>query len=317
MNSLFGCRKERKEEVKGNSVPSAVVEKAPKMKKVVKMFTAISQREGAGFIINRPIGSGQITDKESDPFLLLDELGPRQYKKGEFEGAPWHPHRGFDTVMYMKAGEGKHQDSMGNKGILRAGEVQWMTAGAGILHDEGRDHPGGLLHGFQMWVNLPAKHKMVAPGYQQLGRDNFKFFEVMPGVRGKVIAGRLGGYESKLTPITPITYIDFNLDAGASYDYIIPAESDTTIVYIYEGKGRVCTKRAERKSTFLLSDKGNSVKFEAETALGLVLLSGTKIREPIERYGPFVMNTKKEIRKCLEDYRNGKLATIKGKAVVY
>lgn len=317
MKNLFGCGKEKKEEVKGYMEQSAAEVEAPLMKQVVKTFTAISQREGAGFIINRPIGSGQITDKESDPFLLLDELGPREYKKGEFEGAPWHPHRGFDTVMYMKAGEGKHQDSMGNKGILRAGEVQWMTAGAGILHDEGRDHPGGLLHGFQMWVNLPAKSKMVPPGYQQLGVDNFKFFEVTPGVRGKVIAGKLGAYESKLTPITPITYIDFNLDAGAKYEYIIPAGSDTTIVYIYEGKGKVCKKPAERKVTFLLGDKGESVVLEAETAFNLLLLSGTKIREPIERYGPFVMNTKKEIRKCLDDYRNGTLATIKGKAVTY
>jgi len=303
--------------VKGSMEPSAAVVEAPGMKQVVKMFSAISRSEGAGFMINRPVGSGQISDKEADPFLLLDELGPRQYKKGEFKGAPWHPHRGFDTVMYMKAGEGKHQDSMGNKGILRAGEVQWMTAGAGILHDEGRDHPGGLLHGFQMWVNLPAKSKMVPPSYQQLGVDNFKFFEVKPGVRGKVISGKLGAYESKLTPITPITYIDFNLDAGASYDYPIPAGSDTTIVYIYEGKGKVCTKPAERKVTFLLDDKGETVRLEAKTEFKLLLLSGTKIREPIARYGPFVMNTKKEIRKCFEDYRNGTLATIKGKAVIY
>jgi len=317
MNKLFGCGSgpEKKEEKKEDLEQSIV--SGPKMKSVLKRFSAISQREGAGFIINRPIGSGQISDKEADPFLLLDELGPRHYKKGEFEGAPWHPHRGFDTVMYLKAGEGKHQDSMGNKGIIRAGEVQWMTAGAGILHDEGRDHPGGMLHGFQMWVNLPAKHKMTPPGYQQLGKDNFKFVEVVPGVRGKVVSGKLGEYNSQLKPITPITYIDFNLDAGASYEYIIPAGNDTTIVYVYEGKGRVCNKSAERKVTFLLDDKGESVKLEAETSLGLVLLSGTKIREPIARYGPFVMNTKKEIRKCLEDYRNGTLASIKGKEVIY
>eukprot|EP00486_Rosalina_sp_Unknown_P014844 CAMPEP_0201593864 /NCGR_PEP_ID=MMETSP0190_2-20130828/191358_1 /ASSEMBLY_ACC=CAM_ASM_000263 /TAXON_ID=37353 /ORGANISM="Rosalina sp." /LENGTH=157 /DNA_ID=CAMNT_0048053257 /DNA_START=107 /DNA_END=577 /DNA_ORIENTATION=- len=120
-------------------------------RKIMKQFQAHSQKEGAGFTVHRPIGGYNMNEKESDPFLMLDELGPVVYGPGEFEGAPWHPHRGFDTVMYIKHGEGTHQDSMGTKGIIRAGDVQWMTAGSGIIHDEGKDHPGGLLHGFQMW----------------------------------------------------------------------------------------------------------------------------------------------------------------------
>lgn len=125
----------------------------------------------------------------SSQFLLLDELGPTDYAPGEFKGAPWHPHRGFDTVMYLKQGEGKHQDSMGNSGILRAGDVQWMTAASGIEHDEGRDHPGGTLHGFQCWVNLPRQHKMDAPHYQDVPSCAIPVTQPAPGVSAKIIAG--------------------------------------------------------------------------------------------------------------------------------
>eukprot|EP01083_Nonionella_stella_P050197 133604_1 len=150
-------------------------------RKIVKHFQAHSQKEGAGFTVHRPIGSWHMNETESDPFLMLDEVGPKVYKIDEFEGAPWHPHRGFDTVMYMKSGEGTHQDSMGTKGILVAGDVQWMTAGSGIIHDEGKDHPGGLLHAFQMWVNLPKKYKMCDPQYQQITAKNFPFLEITNG----------------------------------------------------------------------------------------------------------------------------------------
>ena len=136
--------------------------------RLIKKFKAHSQKEGAGFVVRRPIGGPHLLDSVADPFLLLDELGPVEYAKGEFPGAPWHPHRGFDTVMYLKEGEGAHRDSMGNSGVLRAGDCQWMTAASGIVHDEGRDHPGGTLHGFQCWVNLPAKHKMDPPKYQDV-----------------------------------------------------------------------------------------------------------------------------------------------------
>jgi len=307
---------------------------------IVKKFEAHSQREGAGFIVNRPIGGRHMESTESDPFLMLDELGPKQYKKGEFEGAPWHPHRGFDTVMYMKHGEGAHQDSMGNKGRLLQGDVQWMTAGSGIIHDEGRDHPGGLLHGFQMWVNLPRKHKLCDPQYQQITAKNFPFLEVADGVKCKVIAGEIayeeGVFRSPLRPIVPIHYFDYHLESGqVHHRHVIPKEMreafTTVIVYVYDGEGVVAdgdskggddSKRwvtVKRKDTLKMSESGGCIEFESAGTkdFGFLLLMGQPIQEPIAWKGPFVMNTHQEIEQCFEDYKNGKLATVKGKSVIY
>lgn len=311
-------------------------------KSIAKMFEAHSQKEGAGFIVNRPIGGRHMDSSESDPFLMLDELGPRMYKKGEFEGAPWHPHRGFDTVMYMKHGEGAHQDSMGNKGRLLQGDVQWMTAGSGIIHDEGRDHPGGLLHGFQMWVNLPRKHKMCDPQYQQITAKNFPFLEVAVGVKCKVIAGQIehqkgAVFRSPLKPIVPIHYMDYYVAAGhVHHRHVIPKPLRdvfaTVIVYVYEGEGFVANgdgqgleedkkrwTRVKRKDTLKMSGDGDCIEFISakKKAFGFLLLMGQPIKESIAWRGPFVMNTQQEIQQCFVDYQNGKLATVKGKSVIY
>lgn len=309
-------------------------------RKISKQFQAHSQKEGAGFTVHRPIGGMYMNEKESDPFLMLDELGPVVYGPGEFEGAPWHPHRGFDTVMYMKHGSGTHQDSMGTKGILNAGDVQWMTAGSGIIHDEGKDHPGGLLHGFQMWVNLPKKHKMCDPQYQQITAKNFPFLTIAKGVKCKVIAGQIKYFDetekewklqqSPLKPIVPINYFDYNIDAGNNiFKHIITKDLrnkfETVIMYIYEGEGYVANgdnkewKKVSRTDTIKFNDNGDCVEFKSskDKNLGFLLLLGQPIKEPIAWRGPFVMNTQKEIMQCFVDYRNGKLATVKGKSIIY
>jgi len=269
----------------------------------------------------------------SDPFLMLDELGPVVYKKGEFAGAPWHPHRGFDTVMYMKEGEGQHQDSMGNKGILRRGDVQWMTAGSGIIHDEGKNHPGGLLHGFQMWVNLPKKHKMDDPCYQQITGENFPFVKVCDGVEVKCIVGKIMNpkdpekvlVESPLKPIVPIEYLDVNMASGAKFSRSIDAQFDTLIVYVYQGRGKFTDgekewKELKRKDTILYSNEGQGLEIEnvdKKEALGFLLLAGKKIKEPIAWRGPFVMNSMEEIEQAFDDYHSGTLVKAKGKEKVF
>lgn len=299
---------------------SAVFAMVPKV--LLKRFKPKKLKEGAGFIVRRPVGDGQISDKESDPFLLLDELGPVTYKKGEFPGAPWHPHRGFDTVAYIKEGEGEHSDSMGNNGILRAGDCQWMTAASGIIHDEGKNHPGGLLHGFQCWVNLPTKHKMDPPAYQDVPSRVIPVVVPSPGVTIKIIAGRCAGKNAVVQTLVPIQYVDVMLAANKEFTHDeIDSRMTTTIVYIYRGSGMVDDQAVSDGDCLLLGD-GDSVTFKAsdsdsgseDSGMDVLFLAGEKINEPIARHGPFVMNTIEEIEQCFEDYRNGTL--VKHKATM-
>ena len=205
------------------------------MRTVDEILKAPKFTEGAGFEVYRPVGA-RIAKERSDPFLMLDELGPKDYRKNEFEGAPWHPHRGFDTVMYLKQGEGSHQDSSGNKGTLRAGDVQWMTAASGLQHDEGRDHPGGTLHGFQMWVNLPQANKMDPPSYHDISAKSIATFKGN-GITAKVIAGEVGGKKAIIQPKAEVQYVDFMCEPGADYKHFIPKSMTTVMAYVYKGGG--------------------------------------------------------------------------------
>eukprot|EP00465_Bigelowiella_longifila_P005661 CAMPEP_0185260204 /NCGR_PEP_ID=MMETSP1359-20130426/8829_1 /TAXON_ID=552665 /ORGANISM="Bigelowiella longifila, Strain CCMP242" /LENGTH=307 /DNA_ID=CAMNT_0027846371 /DNA_START=98 /DNA_END=1024 /DNA_ORIENTATION=+ len=287
---------------------------------VVKKFKAVTRKEGAGFTIHRPIGDTQMSTAMTDPFLMLDELGPITYGKGEFEGAPWHPHRGIDTVMYLKEGQGDHQDSTGNKGTLYAGDCQWMTAGSGIIHDEGRNHPGGKLHGFQMWINLPKKHKWTDPAYRTIRSNEKPHYTNKDGsVQANIIAGTVGDVKAKIQPVVPIQYIEFMLEPNAAYTHNIPKEMETCIVYVYEGDGTFSSKevKAERRSTLLFSKDGGAVSFAAgEKGLKFLLLAGKKLKEPVAWHGPFVMNTQEEIMDCIRDYQNGKLVRAKPKELL-
>jgi quercetin 2,3-dioxygenase len=265
-----------------------------------------------------------VTDALTDPFLMLDELGPKEYAKSEFEGAPWHPHRGFDTVMYLRAGEGRHQDSMGNSGIVRAGEVQWMSAASGVIHDEGREHPGGLLHGFQMWVNLPAKHKMDPPQYQQLTADTFQWVPFGTNSRIKVIAGEVPGIaKSPFSLRVPILYADVEAGGGAEGYVPVPEEMQTAMVYVYDGDGSVFNGSTDaghattvrRKDTVLYAESGGGISFTTPkdgAGVKFLVMCGKRIGEPVARMGPFVMNTQDELQRAVRDYHEGKLATVKG-----
>ena len=240
--------------------------------------------------------------------------------RGSAAGAPLHPHRGFDTVMYLKQGEGRHSDSTGNSGVLRAGDVQWMTAASGIEHDEGRDHPGGVLHGFQLWVNLPAKHKMDPPAYQDVPSRAIPVVQAAPGVSAKVIAGECAGVKAVVQTKVAVHYVEFVAQPGSGFTHALPAELATVFCYVTSGSGvfgpEAAPKAAAEGDMLVMSAEGDTVRFSvppaADKPLAFLLLAGAPIREPIVRHGPFVMNTRAEIQTCFAEYQAGTFIKHKG-----
>jgi len=301
-----------------------------KARKLVQVVASHRQREGGGFVVRRPFPGG-LSDEAADPFLLLDELGPVEYRRGEFPGAPAHPHRGFSTLTYLKAGEGRHEDSLGNTGVIRAGGAQLMHAASGIIHDEGRDHPGGRLHGFQLWINSPASRKMEAPSYQEVGRKQLPEAEVAPGVRAKAIvgavlraAGAAGGeaeavVESPVQPVTPIHYLDYTLEEGGAWTHVVPPGCDTLLLYVYEGSCVLNGSRAAGEGDLAVFAEagGDHVFLEARGGrCALLALAGKKLREPVVRQGPFVMASEKDLRQAFLDYQAGPDVFCREKATV-
>ena len=261
--------------------------------------------EGGGFKVRRPAAMGSLMS----PFLLLDEMGPADYGPGEAVGAPWHPHRGFETVTYMLAGEMKHEDSVGSKGVITPGDVQWMTAGKGIIHSEMPTKKmmdeGGLMHGFQIWVNLPAKDKMMNPRYQDITSDQSPTID-KDGVWARVIAGECLGIESSIDTVIPITYVHVKMQPSASLDKNLDTELNG-MIYVFKGEVSIEGKSVKDGSLALLS-AGSEVKIEAKEESEFLILAGPELNEPIARYGPFVMNTREEILQAIDDYQRGILA---------
>ena len=264
--------------------------------------------EGGGFKVRRPAAMGRLMS----PFLLLDEMGPVDYGPGEAVGAPSHPHRGFETVTYLLSGGMMHADSAGNSGDLNPGDVQWMTAGRGVIHSElPQDHMmenGGLMHGFQIWVNLPAKDKMMEPRYQDIPSADIPEVSSKDGkVWAKVIAGEALGISAVIDTVIPITYIHLKLKPGASYLHACNQDHNV-MLYVFGGSLAVEGRSLHDGSLGLLSP-GESVSMTGEDdGAELLILGGPELGEPIARYGPFVMNTRQEIHQAIEDYNNGTLA---------
>ena len=264
--------------------------------------------EGGGFRVRRPVAMGRLMS----PFLLLDEMGPVTYGPGEAVGAPDHPHRGFETVTYLLAGGMKHADSAGNSGDLNPGDVQWMTAGRGVIHSElPQDQmmeQGGLMHGFQIWVNLPAKDKMMAPRYQDIPSSEIPEATSSEGdVWAKVIAGKALGVEAVIDTVIPITYIHLKLEPGARYAH--PSTADHNLmVYAFGGDMDIEGKTLRDGGLGLLSEGEHVTLVAGSAGAECLLLGGPEIDEPIARYGPFVMNTREEIYQAIEDFQNGTLA---------
>ena len=278
------------------------MEKARSVKSIVPTHTVM---EGGGFPVRRPAAMGSLMS----PFLLLDEMGPVNYAPGKAVGAPWHPHRGFETVTYLLEGEMEHEDSAGSKGTLTPGDVQWMTAGKGIIHSEMPTAKmmleGGMMHGFQIWVNLPAKDKMMNPRYQDISAAESPIAE-KNGVWARVVAGECLGVESSLDTVIPITYVHVKMETGSVLEKNLDLDING-MIYVFNGEIEIEGKAVSDGSLALLSN-GTTVKITAKENSQYLILAGPEIGEPIARYGPFVMNTREEIMQAIDDYQNGILA---------
>jgi redox-sensitive bicupin YhaK (pirin superfamily) len=270
---------------------------------VARRLRGQATSDGAGVSLTRVIGSGQLP--ALDPFLMLDEFGSD--RPGDYiAGFPSHPHRGFETVTYMLDGRMRHKDNHGNEGLLTPGSVQWMTAGRGIVHSEMPEQEEGMMRGFQLWVNLPAKDKMGAPAYQEFAPERIPQAQPAPGVTAKVIAGRIGDIDGPVKqPATDPTYFDLALDAGASFEHALPS-GHNVFAYVYEGEVASGDAVAE-KGELLVFGEGESVRFEGRAQHSrLILVAGRPIGEPVARYGPFVMNTQQEIMQAVQDFQAGR-----------
>lgn len=284
------------------------------------VVTALRTTEGGGFPVRRPFPTRSLP--MVDPFLLLDEMGPVEWPPGRAVGAPDHPHRGFETVTYLLQGRMRHRDSAGHEGTLTPGDVQWMTAGAGVIHSELPDpeflREGGRSHGFQLWVNLPARDKMTAPRYQEVPSERLPVVEADGGrVWVRVIAGEALGARATVQTRTPILYAHFRLKPGGGASPAVP-RSWNALLYVFGGRLLVET-RSEPGGIRELTDAqlavfrhdGDEIRFrvadEARAACDFLLLGGEPLGEPVARYGPFVMNTEEEIRQAIDDFRAGRL----------
>jgi redox-sensitive bicupin YhaK (pirin superfamily) len=285
---------------------------------VAGVVNSIETLEGGGFLVRRPFPKPAFS--EFDPFLLLDEMGPMNVAPGEAKGAPDHPHRGFETVTYLLSGDMEHKDSRGHAGRLSAGDVQWMTAGAGVVHSEmpSREfmRTGGRMHGFQLWVNLPRHDKMMNPRYQEIpGAQIPKATSADGLVTVSVIAGEAMGQQAVIETRTPIIYLHYRIKPGAVAKQQVPSDYNA-FAYIVEGEGSFGaeSERATDGQMVLFAQDGDEVTIEnpagAKATLEVLLIGGLPLNEPIARYGPFVMNTEREIHQAFEDYRVGRMGAI-------
>jgi len=280
---------------------------------VRSVVPSVETLEGAGFLVHRPFPTSVLD--HFDPFLLLDEMGPMDLGPGEAQGAPDHPHRGFETVTYLLSGRMEHGDSRGNRGRLNPGDVQWMTAGSGVVHSEMPEKEfaarGGRMHGFQLWVNLPRRDKMMAPRYQEIPASQIPVAISEDGtVTARVIAGEALGKTAVIDTRTPISYLDLEIAPGAVFEQPLPADFHA-FAYVVSGRGLFGRERtpARPHELVLLRDDGGSARIEAAEGekLRALLIAGRPIGEPVARMGPFVMNTRSELVEAFRDFQDGKL----------
>jgi len=263
--------------------------------------------DGAGVKLTRVIGGPDLP--ELDPFLLLDEFGTER-AEDYIAGFPSHPHRGFETVTYMLDGRMRHKDNHGNEGLLTPGSVQWMTAGRGLVHSEMPEQESGRMRGFQLWVNLPARDKMTDPKYQEFAPENIPVVQPAPGVRIKVIAGKVGEVIGPIAqPATDPVYLDVSLEAGKAWEYLLP-EGHNAFAYVFEGAtsvGEGDDARALETHEMAVLGGGDLLQLRAGAhAARLIVVAGRPLREPVMRHGPFVMNTKQELMQAFVDYQEGR-----------
>lgn len=267
--------------------------------------------DGAGVRLTRVIGGPGL--ERFDPFLMLDQFDT-QNPDDYIAGFPDHPHRGFETVTYMLEGRMRHRDHLGNEGLLKPGGVQWMTAAHGIVHSEMPEQEAGAMRGFQLWLNLPAKHKLGPAGYRDIDPEDVPRTRTAGGVGVTVIAGRFDDGETALDgavqrPDTEPQYYDLQLPAASSVTPLLP-RGHQALLYVYEGELHVEGERggAVARNRLARLGDGDAVRLSSAAGARVLLLAGKPLRKPIVQYGPFVMNSREEIEQALRDYRDGVLA---------
>jgi redox-sensitive bicupin YhaK (pirin superfamily) len=303
------------------------VDRAQSAERPVKSVTTAPRGlEGEGFPVRRAFAGVHLEDL--DPFVHMDQMGEIEYSPGEPKGTPWHPHRGFETVTYMIDGTFQHQDSHGGGGLITDGATQWMTAGRGILHIETPPEKlvvsGGTFHGIQLWVNLPARDKMIAPAYQGLEADDVALLSSWDGgALVRIIAGDVGQHRGPGSTHTPMAFMHASLAPGALLE--LPWNPGfNALVYLLAGSGRVGSEgRPVRSGQLVAFGPGDFMALRADDTqdsstshLEALILGGQPIGEHVEHYGPFVMNTKAEIGQALEDFEAGRLGTIPPNALM-
>ncbi len=275
------------------------------MSEVRKIYSVQKSRvtmEGAGVRLKRAFGQAH---PKLDPFLLLDDFGsdnPDDY----IAGFPWHPHRGIETITYMLHGEVLHEDSMGNSGTIQSGDVQWMTAGSGIIHQELPARTSGKMVGFQLWANLPASHKMMEPRYRDIKATDIPTVTTKDFIEIKVICGEVQGVKGPVEDIiTEPEYLDISMNHFSTF--IHPIKSDyNAFAYVIEGEGYFDEKQKIGENNLVIFESGDEIQINTENnKLRFLLISGKPLKEPVEWSGPIVMNTQEEIKIAFEEYRNG------------
>jgi redox-sensitive bicupin YhaK (pirin superfamily) len=279
---------------------------------VRRIVTGMPTSDGAGVKLRRVIGQPQLPDL--DPFLMLDEFGTDR-AEDYIAGFPEHPHRGFETVTYMLDGRMRHRDNHGNEGVLVPGSVQWMTAGRGLVHSEMPEQQEGRMRGFQLWLNLPARDKMTAPRYQEFGPERIPVVSPAHGVTVKVIAGRVADTTGPISqPATDPTYLDIALEPGAEFVQSLPADY-AAFLYVFEGTlqaGAGADASAVRTHELAVLSEGVEIRLKGTSAgaggktARAILVAGRPLREPVAKYGPFVMNTRAELQQAFDDYQSGR-----------
>ncbi len=286
---------------------------AAPVRSVERVVNAQNHLEGGGFPVRRPVPAPGM--EQVDPFLLIDEMGPVHWDPGCAIGAPDHPHRGFETITYMLEGETVHEDSEGNRAVLKPGDVQWMTAGDGVIHSEmpteALRKAGGRIHGFQLWVNLPAAHKRMRPRYQDLNAQEIVTTTSADELcRVRLIAGSALGAQSDTETVVDVQVHHWSLEVGGEVEVAVPSRYN---VLLYVFRGSIQSGEVEvGDGQMALLGVGEAVNLSHRGSGGaeLLLLAGVPIGEPISRWGPFVMNTFGEIREAVADYQAGRMGRI-------
>ena len=276
-----------------------------KTRQIEEILVARAASDGDGVRLMRVFGGQDLA--RFDPFLMMDEFGSEE-ASDYIGGFPAHPHRGFETVTYMLEGHMQHRDHMGNVGELRNGDVQWMTAGSGVIHSEMPQQKDGRMRGFQLWLNLAARDKMQKASYRDVAAGDIPVYE-QPGVRIKAIAGQLDGIQGLIQrEVTEPVLLDIDVSGEHYHGEFAVADGDTVLVYVYEGEVEVGGTRVGKSRMARLSHTG-LVSLAAKGPARVLLIAGKPLKEPIVHYGPFVMNTREEIEQALIDYRDGKLTS--------